>query len=149
MERQTFDRVLSERDYLRLEALSVRHPRTASPGRDSGRGIAEVLDDAIVVPVGALPMQIAALHSEIVLRETESGVTRRITLCLPIDSDPAVGRVSVLSPLGMSVIGRPAGFVARWRCPSGEERTAELTAVGDVPDAVCAATEARLGFTSS
>ena len=149
MDGQTFDRVLSERDYFRLEALSVRDPRTASPGLDIRRGIAEVLHDAIVVPVDAVPAHIAALHSEIALRETEAGVTRRITLCLPADSEPAAGRVSVLSPLGMSVIGRPAGFVARWRCPNGEERTAELTAVGDIPDAVCATTEARLDFTSS
>jgi len=105
------------------------------------RGIAEVLDDAIVVPADAVPVHIAALDSEIVLRETDTGVMRRITLCLPMDSEPSAGRVSVLSPLGMSVIGRPAGFVARWRCPDGEERTAELTAVGDIPDAVCAAAE--------
>ena len=104
--------------------------------------IAEVLDDAVVVPADAVPVHVAALHSEIVLRETETGVMRRITLCLPTDSEPAAGRVSVLSPLGMSVIGRPAGFVARWRCPNGEERTAELTAVGDIVDAVCMSSEA-------
>ena len=142
MDGQTFDRVLSERDYFQLEALSVRDPLTALPGLDTRRGIAEVLDDAIVVPADAVPVHIAALHSEIVLRETETGVMRRITLCLPTDSEPAAGRVSVLSPLGMSVIGRPAGFVARWRCPNGEERTAELTAVGDIVDAVCMSSEA-------
>jgi len=142
MDGQTFDRVLSERDYFQLEALSVRDPLTALPGLDTRRGIAEVLDDAIVVPADAVPEHIAALHSEIVLRETETGVMRRITLCLPTDSEPAAGRVSVLSPLGMSVIGRPAGFVARWRCPNGEERTAELTAVGDIVDAVCMSSEA-------
>ena len=142
MDGQTFDRVLSERDYFQLEALSVRDPLTALPGLDTQRGIAEVLDDAIVVPADAVPEHIAALHSEIVLRETETGVMRRITLCLPTDSEPAAGRVSVLSPLGMSVIGRPAGFVARWRCPNGEERTAELTAVGDIVDAVCMSSEA-------
>src|SRR6478735_7807255 len=141
MDCQTFDRVLSERDYFQLEALSVRDPLTALPGLDTQRGIAEVLDDAIVVPADAVPEHIAALHSEIVLRETETGVMRRITLCLPTDSEPAAGRVSVLSPLGMSVIGRPAGFVARWRCPNGEERTAELTAVGDIVDAVCMSSE--------
>ena len=66
MDGQTFDRVLSERDYFRLEALSVRDPRTASPGLDMRRGsIAEVLDDAIVVPAGAVPAHIAVLHSEI------------------------------------------------------------------------------------
>jgi len=142
MDGQTFDRVLSERDYFQLEALSVRDPLTALPGLDTRRGIAEVLDDAIVVPADAVPEHIAAPHSEIVLRETETGVMRRITLCLPTDSEPAAGRVSVLSPLGMSVIGRPAGFVARWRCPNGEERTAELTAVGDIVDAVCMSSEA-------
>jgi regulator of nucleoside diphosphate kinase len=134
---QTFDRVLSERDYFRLEALFVRDPRKGPPGIDMRRGIAEVLDEAIVVPSDAMPMHIAALHSEIVLKEAETGVTRRITLCLPPNSEPAAGRVSVLSPLGMSVIGRPAGFVARWRCPNGEERSAELTVVG-IPDAVYA-----------
>jgi regulator of nucleoside diphosphate kinase len=149
MDGQTFDRVLSERDYSQLEALSVRDTRTAPPGLDMRRGIAEVLDDAIVVPADAVPVHIAALHREIVLRDTESGVTRRITLCLPTDSEPAAGRVSVLSPVGMSVIGRPAGFVARWRCPDGEERTAELAAVRDNSDAVRASTEARPCLASS
>jgi regulator of nucleoside diphosphate kinase len=113
------------------------------------RGIAEVLDDAIVVPADAVPVHIAALHREIVLRDTESGMTRRITLCLPTDSEPAAGRVSVLSPVGMSVIGRPAGFLARWRCPDGEERTAELAAVRHNSDAVRASTEARPRLASS
>jgi len=76
------------------------------------------------------------VHSEIVLRELETGATRRITLCLPTDSEPAAGRVSVLSPVGVSLIGRPAGFVARWRYPDGEERMAELTAVLGKPETV-------------
>lgn len=142
MDGQTFDRILSEHDYVRLEALSARRSRTPSPGLDIGRGIAEVLDDAVVVAARDVPSHVATVHSEIVLRELETGVTRRITLCLPTDSEPAAGRVSVLSPVGMSLIGRPAGFVARWQCPDGEERMAELTAVLGKPETVCDNAEA-------
>ena len=47
MDGQTFDRILSEHNYVRLEALSTRRSGTPSPGLDIGRGIAEVLDDAV------------------------------------------------------------------------------------------------------
>lgn len=128
MDGQTIDRVLCERDYARLEALRARNPQGRSAGA-SERGLDDLLDDATVVPADELPSDIAALHCEIVLREAGSGQTRSITLCLPNDSEPAAGRISVLSPIGMSVIGRPRGFVARWQCPRGDERVAELAAI--------------------
>jgi regulator of nucleoside diphosphate kinase len=135
MDAQAFDRILSEHDHVRLQALSRRSSRSL-PGSAGATGIDELLDDAIVLPVENVPAHVATMHSEIVLRDPETGAARRITLCFPADADPSAGRISVLSPVGMSLLGRPAGSLARWKCPDGEERVAELRAVIARPEGV-------------
>jgi regulator of nucleoside diphosphate kinase len=54
---------------------------------------------------------------------------REVTLCYPPDARPSAGWVSVLSPLGMGILGRAVDTVARWRCPDGEERRTQITAL--------------------
>jgi regulator of nucleoside diphosphate kinase len=50
-------------------------------------------------------------------------------LSYPTDADPARGRVSVLSPVGASLLGSRIGSVVRWRSPNGDESAAEVLAL--------------------
>jgi regulator of nucleoside diphosphate kinase len=62
-------------------------------------------------------------------------VHSKLTLCYPTDADPAAGFVSVLSPVGVSLLGQTVGNVARWCTPAGQERAAEVLAVLFQPEA--------------
>ena len=51
--------------------------------------------------------------------ETESGSTRTVTLVFPQDEDISSGRVSILTPIGVALIGLSAGDSMTWRKRDG------------------------------
>jgi regulator of nucleoside diphosphate kinase len=69
------------------------------------------------------------------LADLDSSQALTLTLCYPADAEPARGFVSVLSPVGMSVLGLRVGDVARWRLPGGWEGTARVEAIEFQPEA--------------
>lgn len=58
-----------------------------------------------------------------------------VTLCYPQDAEPAAGFISVLSPVGISLLGLWAGDVARWQTPHGEECAAVIESIQFQPEA--------------
>jgi regulator of nucleoside diphosphate kinase len=123
------DRVLTELDAVRLERLF---------GNAAGPSAAEALtDSATVVPSREVPADVVTMYSTVVLEGTEAGdaAARQITLCYPPDADPARGRVSVLSPLGLALLGLRVGDAALWQTPHGERRGARVAALIYQPEA--------------
>jgi regulator of nucleoside diphosphate kinase len=57
-----------------------------------------------------------------------------VTLCYPQDAEPAAGFISVLSPVGISLLGLRAD-VARWQTPHGEECAAVIECIQFQPEA--------------
>ena len=133
MERNTERIVITELDSVRLEAL--RRRSATAPARGIGSPLDELLEEAVVVPAREVAEDVVTMHSRVLLRDPQTGATRTVTLCYPADSSPAAGFVSVLSPMGMGLLGRSLGSVARWRCPTGEERAAQIAALLFQPEA--------------
>lgn len=132
MKVQARERVLTELDHVRLATLSRRASGTRlanSPGIDA------LLDDARVVPPRKVAPDIVTMSSRVLLRHLDDGIERKLTLCYPQDADPLAGRVSVLSPLGLSLLGQPVGAIVRWACPDGSTRSAEVDAIVFQPEA--------------
>lgn len=132
MEVQAHDRVLTELDHARLASLSAAASRDA---RNSIPGLDDLLDGAEIVSPQGVAADIVTMYSQVRLRTCDDGLEREVTLCYPADADPRLGLVSVLSPLGLGLLGRTAGTAVRWQCPDGRERTAEVDAVLFQPEA--------------
>jgi len=75
------------------------------------------------------------MYSQVLLRFVEDGIKRKLTLCYPQDAEPQFGLVSVLSPIGLSLLGQQVGATARWESPDGTERVAEVEAILFQPEA--------------
>jgi regulator of nucleoside diphosphate kinase len=75
------------------------------------------------------------MYTQVLLRSERPSAPFKVTLCYPADADPAVDFISVLSPLGASLLGLGVGDIARWRTPLGEERTARVVEVLSQPEA--------------
>ncbi|MCE9659090.1 MAG: GreA/GreB family elongation factor [Burkholderiales bacterium] len=129
---QARERVLTELDHVRLAALSSRRSKDRSP---RPMGIDAVLDDARVVPSRRIAPDIVTMYSQVVLRFTDEGPTRKLTLCYPEDAEPELGFVSILSPIGLSLLGQQVGAIVRWKSPDGSERMAEVNAILFQPEA--------------
>jgi len=61
------------------------------------------------------------MYSQVELINAQTLRRQKLTICFPGDAEPAAGFISVLSPVGLSLIGLREGAVARWLTPSGEE----------------------------
>ncbi len=129
---QARERVLTELDHVRLATLSGRDSGTRLP---KSLGIEALLDDARVVPSRRVTPDIVTMYSQVLLRIVDDGVKRKLTLCYPQDAEPQFGFVSVLSPIGLSLLGQTVGATLRWECPDGSERMAEVDTILFQPEA--------------
>ena len=134
VEAMTIERTLTELDHLRLLNL-VRHGRRGAGSSAQGSAIEHVLDACTVVPSRQVSPDIVTMYSQVVLHDLESDRRNKLTLCYPADAEPAAGFVSVLSPVGGSLLGLTVGSVARWTTPAGDDRGAEIVALLFQPEA--------------
>lgn len=81
--------------------------------------LADLLMEARLVPDEALPADRVAMNSRVTYEELPGGARRSIVLSYPLDADAAAGRISVLSPIGLSLLGRAPGAVAEPPMPDG------------------------------
>jgi regulator of nucleoside diphosphate kinase len=111
--------VLSDKDVVRLERLSdspeFRHDPTVT------QLLAEI-SRARVVPASELPGDVVSMNSTVECVDERSGIARGLTLVYPHDADIGQGRVSVLSPVGMALLGLRVGQSIDWPAPSGSLR---------------------------
>jgi regulator of nucleoside diphosphate kinase len=119
---------ISSTDYGKLAAIATsgmrfrRIPPTA-------RLLSNELARARVVAPPDLPNDVISMHGTF---DFEDGVTdqvRQTTLVYPGEEDAGAARISVLSPLGVALIGSAAGQAVRWRAASGELRTLRVVRV--------------------
>lgn len=134
MEVTCFDeRTLTELDHARIARL-VRTCGASIPHLLEG-SIDDMLDAADLVPSRSVPPDVVTMYSLVEVSDLVTGRTSRLAVCYPPDAQPTTGYVSVLSPVGASLIGRGVGSIARWRTPDGEEGAAKIMALLFQPEA--------------
>lgn len=108
--------VLSDADVDRLELLAN------SPALRGDTAVAHLLGEiarARVLPASELPANVVNMNSSVVCVDEHTGRARRLTLVYPWEADIAQGRVSVLSPVGMALLGLRVGQSIDWPAPAG------------------------------
>ena len=87
------------------------------------RGRAPLLDDLLLearrVAPGELPADRIAIDSNVTYEEEPGGERRRVILVRPEEADAAFGRISVLSPVGLALLGRAPGARVSAALPGG------------------------------
>ena len=129
------DRTLTELDHMRIQELIKRDTRDEQWPSRLGNPIEALLDSAELVPSRRIPRDVVTMHSQVLVVDAESGRHYTLMLCYPSDAKPDKGFISVLSPVGMSLLGLRTGCVARWHTPSGERRELEVVAILFQPEA--------------
>lgn len=113
---------VTEADSRRLEVLiEGSRPRNV---RDAGSLdlLESQLSEAEVVPAAGIDPDVVTMDSEVRVRDLDTSEVRVFRLVYPSGADAAAGRISVLAPLGMAVLGRAAGEEVLWRTPGGARR---------------------------
>jgi regulator of nucleoside diphosphate kinase len=76
-----------------------------------------------------LPADVAAMGSTILYRDGARGAPRRVELVYPSHADVALGRISILTPVGAALIGMRAGNAILWPDRDGHLRDIMVDAV--------------------
>ena len=111
------ERKLTELDFTRLTRFTAKGAMAP---------LADLLDEADIVRPQAMPADVVTMYARFGIRDAASMRRRQLVICYPWDADAAQGRVSVLSPAGMGLIGLPVGALARWTGPDGQENAARI-----------------------
>ena len=80
------------------------------------------LDDAEITPAYRVGPDLVTMGSEVRILDLDTHETIAFRVVFPKDADAAVGKVSVLAPLGMAVLGRRVGDDIKWQTPGGLRR---------------------------
>lgn len=123
---QGIERLLTEIDHARLNNLSGPHLPTEW---------VDTLDSLDLVPSREIPPDVVTMYSQVIVQDLTTGARQRLTLCYPADAEPHLGFISVLSPVGTSLLGQRVGSIARWKTPNGDECMAELVELLFQPEA--------------
>jgi regulator of nucleoside diphosphate kinase len=120
------ERKLTRVDFGRLRRLLAASPAPA---------LEDLLAEAEVVDSREMPADVVTMYAQFEIEEGATGRRQSLVICYPGDADPAAGYISVLSPVGLALLGLRVGDVARWQTPGGEAHSAELLAVKFQPEA--------------
>ncbi|ARP86076.1 GreA/GreB family elongation factor [Bordetella genomosp. 9] len=120
------ERVLSELDHARLVGLLTR--LTASRHDDATQDAHDLLVTAPTVPGPAVPPDLVTMRTRLLLRGEDNG-EQELTLVYPAEADAAHGCISVLSPLGLSLIGCREGQTIQWQ---GRDRVVHTSTIAKI-----------------
>jgi regulator of nucleoside diphosphate kinase len=110
---------IPERDALRLRKLVATAATTKTEHIEK---LKTELERARIVPEAELPRDVIAMNSTVELEDLEDGEIMTYTLVYPENADAAAGKISILAPLGMAMLGFKVGDEFEWPVPAGKLR---------------------------
>lgn len=119
------ERMLTELDFARLQLKNGQLPTE----------LKDNCEYANLVPSQEIPADVITMYSQLEIVDLKSHRRQKLTLCYPSDAEPSHGFISVLSPVGSSLLGLNLGSVAHWRTPNGEDCSAKVAALLFQPEA--------------
>ena len=104
------DLIITQPDYARLLGLCWK------------TDLADELDRATVVPAERVPTEVVTMHSRVLYADEQTRERREVQLVYPEEADAAAGRISVLAPVGIALLGLSVGQSIDWPFPGGVMR---------------------------
>jgi regulator of nucleoside diphosphate kinase len=101
--------LLTRLDANRLSELAKESLRAARVLADAGQALRRLLDSAGVVASEVIKPDVVTMNSTVTLEDRARGERREATVVYPIDADPARSKVSVISPIGRTLLGMRVG----------------------------------------
>lgn len=113
---------VTEFDLKRLSGLLGCAQSWGNKDRDCLVKLEEELEWAQVVSPQEIPGDVVTMNSRARIRDLKSNEEMVFTLVFPAEADYERGRLSVLAPIGMALLGYRAGETVEWKVPAGVRR---------------------------
>lgn len=94
------------------------------------------MDRAEIINDSALPAGVVGINSTVTYR-TDANETRRVRLVMPLEADIAKDKISILTPIGVALIGLSQGQTMGWKSRDGRKHSLKVLRVenGQAPAA--------------
>ena len=113
---------ITEFDLQRLKALLGEASHTEYRGSDYLAHLRAELDRAQVVAPQAVSHAVVTMNSTVILLDMETQEEETYTLVYPENADLALGKISILAPIGTAMLGYEIGDAFEWEVPAGKRR---------------------------
>lgn len=111
--------VINADDLARIEAL-------AEGAMDRNPELADHLLDEIgrarIVKPARMPSNVVAIGSTVTYRDETTGAERTVTLSYPEDADISLHRISLVTPIGVALLGLAEGAVFSWNTRADQRK---------------------------
>lgn len=117
--------VVSDIDHERLTILAGN---VSEKLEEVAEELMQELDRAKVVPQKKLPADVVRMGSTVEFRSND-GHERKVTLVYPGEADIALGKISILTPIGTALIGLTPGQSMSWTARDGKAHELSVISV--------------------
>ncbi|WP_083392713.1 nucleoside diphosphate kinase regulator [Rhodobacter xanthinilyticus] len=118
--------VINADDLDHLEALAEG---AMARNADLAHRLVNELGRATVLPARKMPANVVGIGNTVTYRDETSGQKRTVTLVYPEDADILQGKISVMTPIGVALLGLPEGTSFHWDTRAEQRRTLAVISV--------------------
>ncbi len=124
--------IISTTDYKTI--YSLIHDMPASQRTKEMGQLQKELETAKKVPDEKIEKNVIRLNSYFEVLDVATGKTLQLSLVLPKSADISRQKISILSPLGVALIGFSEGMVVEWMLPGGLKKLKILKVTNEVQE---------------
>jgi regulator of nucleoside diphosphate kinase len=114
--------LITEANLKRIEDIIRYAGESNEHQKNNIERLSEDLERATVVDSKDIPPDVVTINSTLKIRDLDSGEEMVFTLVSPSNADLSQGRISLLAPVGASVVGYRSGDIVEWPVPGGLKR---------------------------
>jgi regulator of nucleoside diphosphate kinase len=125
--------ILEKREYVQLKRLmNLSGPQKNLIEKSAVKKLTEELLTALICDEQEMPVDVVRFNRKVTVQSGDWKKT--LQLVVPSESDAKMGKISIMSPMGMGLIGYSMGDRLNWEFPSGvKELLIETVEDSDTP----------------
>ncbi len=131
-DRQIF---LTDLDAVRLRNIARELGGQRGEARERAEELMDLVDNADIVPADTIAPDVVTMNSTVIYDDAAQGPSETLVLVYPEQANATRGRVSILSPLGRTLIGLRAGERVNFGTPGSGVRCVRVRKVLYQPEA--------------
>lgn len=120
---------VTDQDFHRLMTLVSQEESAMA------EALEEELSRANVMAQTEIPQDVVTMNSKVKFCDESTGQESEITLVYPKDANLEQGRVSILAPVGIALLGLSVGQTIDWKMPNGAMKKLQVKEVTFQPEA--------------
>lgn len=121
--------LVTDKDFHRLTTL------VSNMDNLRAEALEEELSRANIIAQNEIPPNVVTMNSKVRFVDESCGSATEITLVYPQDADVQEGRISILAPVGVALLGLSVGQKIDWKMPNGQVKVLKVQEILFQPEA--------------